>query len=866
MFRRFFFSILFVLGAVLVNTGFGTTYYIDFDTGSDVNSGLSSLEPFKHCPGDDNATGVPAVVSLSPGDSVLFKGGVFYHGTITCNWSGSAGNPITYGSYGTGCGIIDGSESITGWTQCQSAEECGGNPDWQNIYTSTVPPGTDVLIANMYEDDQMLWPSQDPDLDDPFYYDDLATFRPIHSNNVTRTSLTDPSYFTQPDPNYWNGAFLLLWGRPNIVRALRITSYVPAENKVQFDDTGESSLYDGRTVYYAVANHLLKLNVPGEYVVDDQTNTIYLWPRTGGDISQKQITLSHRRIGINIKGCDYITIDGLKIQKHTAGLGEWHCGTAVLDRFGGYHNIVRNNNMTMNRSMEGQGVIRMYGGCSDITVENNYIYENPKNRGMILTFVDSVCRNNYMRKNGGTAIDFYGCVNSEMTGNTVVEHTGVHANGLTLYLDCQNCLVAYNTVYDGSCALTLQNGINFTVAYNVFHTDRDTYTATDWGGCDGIYYYNNVILNSYAKGLNKGGSTINVVARNNIADGSLLGYGSNFSHNIYTDLAWNQAPKYGWSLGAGEMIEENKDVIFVDQASRDFRLRPGSPAIDAGIDVGFDRDIEATFVPLGSAPDIGAYEYFVPPVGDFNGDGVVDFKDLKILTDHWLLSDDDLAGTLLIDLVSHYKFDGDATDSVNGNHGTEVGGPTYNPGFYSQAIDLDGIDDYVDCGDDSSFDITGSITLSALIKGTFNSGWDPIITKGYDWMLSRGIGDEATFFCIGVGSVIGSTNINDDQWHHVAGVYNGSSLYLYVDGGLDASGSASGSLSFSAPNVYIGGSPTQSFNGLIDDVRIYDRALSEDEVKTLYTGPPTDLVSDFNIDFRDFSVLAEHWLEDARQP
>ena len=48
--------------------------------------------------------------------------------------------------------------------------------------------------------------------------------------------------------------------------------------------------------------------------------------------------------------------------------------------------------------------------------------------------------------------------------------------------------------------------------------------------------------------------------------------------------------------------------------------------------------------------------------------------------------------------------------------------------------------------------------------------------------------------------------------------------------------------------------------------RIYDRALSEDDIKTLYSGPLTDLVNNFNIDFRDFSVLAEHWLEDARQP
>jgi hypothetical protein len=129
------------------------------------------------------------------------------------------------------------------------------------------------------------------------------------------------------------------------------------------------------------------------------------------------------------------------------------------------------------------------------------------------------------------------------------------------------------------------------------------------------------------------------------------------------------------------------------------------------------------------------------------------------------------------------------------------------------------------------------------------------------------MGDEAVFYCIGVGGFLtGSANINDNQWHHVAGVYNGSKMDLYVDGKLDASQTASGSLNVSATNVYIGGSPSQSFNGLVDDVRIYNRALSADEIEALYFGPVTDLVSDYNIDFKDFAVMAEHWLEDARQP
>jgi hypothetical protein len=263
-----------------------------------------------------------------------------------------------------------------------------------------------------------------------------------------------------------------------------------------------------------------------------------------------------------------------------------------------------------------------------------------------------------------------------------------------------------------------------------------------------------------------------------------------------------------------------------------------------------------------AALHVGAYEYVTPPAGDFTGDYLVDFEDINILADDWLASGYDLAGPLSTGLVSHYKFDGDANDSVGGNDGTEIGAPTYTAGLYEQAINLDGSDDYVDCGNDSSFDITGSITLSALIKGTFNSGWDPVIARGYDWMLSRGVSNEAVFYCIGVGFVLGSTNINDNQWHHVAGVYDGSKMLLYVDGEMDGSEVVSGGLNVSSSNVYIGGSPSASFNGLIDDVFIYSRALPEDQIGQLAGRRPTDLNTDGIVNLRDFARQVQQWLVD----
>ena len=101
----------------------GHMYFVDFDNGNDANSGTSPGSPWKHAPGDDNATGAANII-LQPGDTVVFKGGVVYSGTSTQrgdrrvvapNNSGTSVSPITLISghmlsspWGTGRAVIDG--------------------------------------------------------------------------------------------------------------------------------------------------------------------------------------------------------------------------------------------------------------------------------------------------------------------------------------------------------------------------------------------------------------------------------------------------------------------------------------------------------------------------------------------------------------------------------------------------------------------------------------------------------------------------------------------------------------------------------------------------------------------------------------
>ena len=387
--------------------------------------------------------------------------------------------------------------------------------------------------------------------------------------------------------------------------------------------------------------------------------------------------------------------------------------------------------------------------------------------------------------------------------------------------------------------------------------------------------YNNAIVNlkGLGAGLSIGGGSGNVT-KNNIW----------YNNNVNIIQFGNTSHDYNWfednhrtggscdpfcDLDPTNAGNETNGIHgladpFVDWENGDFDLTSGTSARDNGTDLGtsYDQDAYGNTRGQDGNWDIGAYEYVDMPVGDLTGDYKVNFEDVKVLADDWLVSGYDLPAPLLTDVVSHYKFDGNAADSIGANNGTQVGNPTYAAGRYDQAISLDGDGDYLNCGNDASFNITDAVTLSIWLKGTFNNTWDSIIEKGYNWIVSRGAGDNAVFFCLGLNNVQGTANINDNKWHHVAALYDGSKMLLYVDGELEGSQVASGSLNVSTANVYIGGNTSQSFNGLIDDVFIYNRALSKDELQQIIAySRPADLNTDGTVDFKDFAQQAQHWLE-----
>jgi hypothetical protein len=193
-------------------------------------------------------------------------------------------------------------------------------------------------------------------------------------------------------------------------------------------------------------------------------------------------------------------------------------------------------------------------------------------------------------------------------------------------------------------------------------------------------------------------------------------------------------------------------------------------------------------------------------------------------------------------LVAWYRFDGDVTDSSgNDLHGTEMGNPTYETGVFGQAISLDGDGDYVDCGLDPKFDITDFITFTYWIKVVaLDKEWNTVLSRGDDsWRSSRA--DFNNFMEAAVGGTSGNylygvTPVDDGQWHHIAAVYDGTTFYLYADGELDASEPSTGQITASSYPLYIGDNSQATgrfWNGLIDDVMIFNRALSQEEIQDI---------------------------------
>lgn len=186
-----------------------------------------------------------------------------------------------------------------------------------------------------------------------------------------------------------------------------------------------------------------------------------------------------------------------------------------------------------------------------------------------------------------------------------------------------------------------------------------------------------------------------------------------------------------------------------------------------------------------------------------------------------------------------------ADSSGSGNNGT-ISGAAWTGGIFGGGLLFDGINDWVTVNDATSLDLTNGMTLEAWVRPAAVNTWRNVIMKEQTNGLSY-----ALYSSNDVGVPEGNVNVGGDRatqagsalalnaWSHLATTYDGTLLKLYVNGSLAATQSAPGTIATTANPLRFGGNADfgEFFQGVIDEVRIYNRPLSEGEIQVNMSTP-----------------------------
>lgn len=194
-------------------------------------------------------------------------------------------------------------------------------------------------------------------------------------------------------------------------------------------------------------------------------------------------------------------------------------------------------------------------------------------------------------------------------------------------------------------------------------------------------------------------------------------------------------------------------------------------------------------------------------------------------------------------LVAAYGFEeGSGTvasdASGNGNTGAITGATWSTGGRYGDALVFNGTNSIVTVNDSTALDLTAGMTLEAWINPTVLNAqqWMSIIYKPVttsatvDYVLqgsSRSSEVPSVGVSISTSNVSGATVLPLNTWSHLAGTYDGTTMRLYVNGVQVSSQAQTGTIAASTQPLTIGA----NWAGLIDEVRIYNRALGATEIQ-----------------------------------
>ena len=221
-----------------------------------------------------------------------------------------------------------------------------------------------------------------------------------------------------------------------------------------------------------------------------------------------------------------------------------------------------------------------------------------------------------------------------------------------------------------------------------------------------------------------------------------------------------------------------------------------------------------------------------------------------------------LAGTLVLpgpasgaeasdpNLVGWWKLDDAGLTAVDssghGNDGTLVGNPVWGEGRIHGGLTFNGTSSYVECTGGTGLDVRKALTLTMWVRtgDSGNGERNSYLMKGeFTYGMRHRDTNDLEFYIYSVGhhyARVPATSAFNGTWHHLAGTYDGTAVRLYIDGQVQATTACTGLINEDT-NYYVnfgrnsqGDSANQwYYQGDLDEVRIYDRALSQEEIQKL---------------------------------
>ena len=597
----------------------GTTYYVATN-GNDSWSGTLGA-PFltiQKC----------ASVAVA-GDTCIIRAGT-YREAITPTNSGTASNRIVYRPYTGESVTIDGANLITGWTL-----------DSGTTYKATVTSPTGLLANQVFVDGIMMnearWPNISTTFADNF---DLTKFATA-GNGTTATTVCDTN-LNGFATNYWVG------GRINIIPGSRWfaqTGSITASGSgspcpggsgyVTFNallSTGVN--YDPKSgdKYYLYGVQA-GLDGGGEWFYNSGTSTLYLKTVSGDNPSGHTVRMKKRNHAFDLSNRSYTTIKGFNL-----------LATSILT-----------NNSSSNNSIDGINAqyVSHYMVIGDDGKIGQESHDN--DTGIILNGSNNILRNSTIAYSAGNGVSIADASNNQVVNNLIhdvnysatynnairvlklgsTESSNILIKGNSIYntgrdglmFSFQNSSIVYNDIYNTGY-LTQDTGVIYTggqhggashnvVAYNRFHDNKALYLP------QGIYFdeaatpflaHHNVVYNTGNSLRLNGGDCCNLPTSNNnnliynntFADSSNVATyaADNMNGNILANNIFRGTVTTAPGATLSNNLNSGTDPLFVNVGANNYHIQSTSPAKDAGMVVSGVTDGY-----VGSAPDIGAYEY-----------------------------------------------------------------------------------------------------------------------------------------------------------------------------------------------------------------------------------------------------------------